>query len=118
MFRPLEQFIDDPGSLEHLELGAFGRADAGAVEHRDANHGGRDGIGDRVLAAGVALADDPAGLHAGDLVLSVGRQPVNDAQGIQRMLFSEAVGVGLPVTVLRNGAMVDVIAVPVELTDG
>jgi S1-C subfamily serine protease len=59
-----------------------------------------------------------AGLHAGDLVLSVGRQPVNDAQGIQRMLFAEAIGIGLPVTVLRNGAMVDVIAVPVELTDG
>ena len=59
-----------------------------------------------------------AGLHAGDLVLSVGRQPVNDAQGIQRMLFADAIGVGLPVTVLRNGAMVDVIAVPVELTEG
>jgi S1-C subfamily serine protease len=59
-----------------------------------------------------------AGLHAGDLVLSVGRQRVSDAQGIQRMLFAEAVGVGLPVTVLRNGAMVDVIAVPMELTDG
>jgi S1-C subfamily serine protease len=59
-----------------------------------------------------------AGLHAGDLVLSVGRQRVSDAQGIQRMLFAEAVGIGLPVTVLRNGAMVDVIAVPVELTEG
>jgi serine protease Do len=59
-----------------------------------------------------------AGLHAGDLVLSVGRERVNDAQGIQRMLFAEAIGVGLPVTVLRNGAMVDVIAVPVELTEG
>jgi S1-C subfamily serine protease len=58
-----------------------------------------------------------AGLHAGDLVLSVGRERVNDAQGIQRMLFAEAIGVGLPVTVLRGGAMVDVIAVPVELTE-
>jgi S1-C subfamily serine protease len=57
------------------------------------------------------------GLHAGDLVLSVGRERVSDAQGIQRMLFAEAIGVGLPVTVLRNGAMVDVIAVPVELTE-
>ena len=36
-------------------------------------------------------------------MLSVGRQPVSDAQGIQRMLFAEAIGVGLPVTVLRNG---------------
>jgi S1-C subfamily serine protease len=56
-----------------------------------------------------------AGLRAGDLVLDVGRQPVHDAQGIQRQLFGEAVGVPLPVTVLRNGAMVDVVAVPVEL---
>jgi S1-C subfamily serine protease len=56
-----------------------------------------------------------AGLRAGDLVLDVGRRPVHDAQGIQRQLFGEAVGVPLPVTVLRNGAMVDVVAVPTEL---
>ncbi|WP_219419067.1 S1C family serine protease [Pseudonocardia nigra] len=56
-----------------------------------------------------------AGLRAGDLVLDVGRRPVQDAQGIQRQLFGEAIGVPLSVTVLRNGAMVDVIAVPTEL---
>jgi serine protease Do len=56
-----------------------------------------------------------AGLRAGDLVLDVGRTPVQDAQGIQRQLFGEAIGVPLPVTVLRNGAMVDVVAVPTEL---
>src|SRR5918997_1075447 len=58
---------------------------------------------------------DRAGLHAGDLVLSAGRKPVTDAQGIQRQLFSEAIGITLPITVLRNGAMVDVITVPTEL---
>ncbi|WP_028934405.1 S1C family serine protease [Pseudonocardia spinosispora] len=57
-----------------------------------------------------------AGLRRGDLVLSVGRQPVQDAQGIQRMLFAESIGTSLPVTVLRNGAMVDVVAIPAELT--
>ncbi|GAB3003575.1 S1C family serine protease [Saccharothrix stipae] len=57
-----------------------------------------------------------AGLRDGDLVLSVARTPVNDAQGIQRQLFAEAIGLPLPVTVLRNGAMVDVIATPTELT--
>jgi serine protease Do len=56
-----------------------------------------------------------AGLRAGDLVLDVGRAPVENAQGIQRQLFGDAIGVPLPVTVLRNGAMVDVIAVPTEL---
>jgi serine protease Do len=58
---------------------------------------------------------DRAGLHTGDLVLSAGRKPVTDAQGIQRQLFSEAIGTTLPITVLRNGAMVDVITVPTEL---
>jgi len=61
---------------------------------------------------------DRAGLRAGDRVLSVGRASVRDAQGIQRMLFADAIGTRLPVTVLRNGAMVDVIALPVELTEG
>ncbi len=56
-----------------------------------------------------------AGLRAGDLVLDVGRVPVQDAGGIQRQLFEAAIGTPLPVTVLRNGAMVDVIAVPAEL---
>ncbi len=59
---------------------------------------------------------EKAGLRAGDLVLDVGRRPVRDAQGIQRQLFGEAIGTPLPVTVLRNGAMVDVIATPAELT--
>ena len=56
-----------------------------------------------------------AGLRRGDLVLDVGRHPVLNAQGIQKQLFGDAVGVPLPVTVLRNGAMVDVVAVPTEL---
>ncbi|MVU82645.1 PDZ domain-containing protein [Nocardia sp. ET3-3] len=57
-----------------------------------------------------------AGLRRGDLVLSIARTEIRDAQGIQRQLFADAIGRSLPVTVLRNGAMVDVIAVPVELT--
>jgi S1-C subfamily serine protease len=74
-------------------------------------------------AAGLRLAQvipggpaDRAGLHAGDLVLSVARNIVSDAQGIQRQLFDDAIGKPLPVTVLRNGAMVDVFATPTELT--
>ena len=79
-------------------------------------------VGKRTALRVVQVVDgspaDRAGLRAGDLVLNVGREPVSDAQGIQRLLFAEAIGLGLPVTVLRSGAMVDVIAVPVELTDG
>ena len=60
---------------------------------------------------------DRAGLKAGDLVLWAGRTPVASAQSLQRLLFAEAIGEPLPVTVVRNGAMVDVIAVPTELTE-
>lgn len=79
------------------------------------------GLGQRqgLRVAGV-IAGSPAGksgLKPGDLVLAVGRRPASGAESVQRPLFTEAIGVPLPVTVFRNGAMVDVIAVPVELTD-
>jgi S1-C subfamily serine protease len=61
---------------------------------------------------------DRSGLKAGDLVLEAGRSPVADAQSLQRLLFAEAIGTELPVTVYRRGAMVDVITVPTELTGG
>jgi len=61
---------------------------------------------------------DRAGLRKGDLVLTVAREQVTDAQGIQRKLFAEVIGTDLAVTVLRNGAMVDVYARPTELTVG
>jgi S1-C subfamily serine protease len=61
---------------------------------------------------------DRAGLKPGDLVLEAGRAPVAEAQSLQRLLFAEAIGTPLPVTVYRRGAMVDVITVPTELTGG
>src|SRR3954469_4350086 len=81
-----------------------------AVAHR---YGRRNGLRLAEVIGGSPAAQ--AGLRPGDLVLDVGRRPVEDAQGIQRQLFGEAIGVPLPVTVLRNGAMVDVVAVPTEL---
>ncbi|MFD2093919.1 S1C family serine protease [Blastococcus deserti] len=59
---------------------------------------------------------DRSGLKAGDLVLEAGRRPVADAQSLQRLLFADAIGRPLPMTVYRRGAMVDVITVPAELT--
>jgi S1-C subfamily serine protease len=61
---------------------------------------------------------DRAGLKSGDLVLEAGRRPVADAQSLQRLLFAEAIGRPLPMTVHRRGAMVDVITLPGELTGG
>ena len=61
---------------------------------------------------------DRSGLKPGDLVLEAGRRPVAEAQSLQRLLFADAIGRELPVTVYRRGAMVDVITVPTELTGG
>jgi S1-C subfamily serine protease len=56
-----------------------------------------------------------AGLRTGDLLLSAGGEPVQKAQDLQRLMFSEAIGQPLAITVMRNGALVDVIAEPSEL---
>ena len=57
-----------------------------------------------------------AGLKVNDLILTAARQPVHNAQGLQRLLFAEAIGRPLPVTVLRGSALVDVVADPDELS--
>ncbi|MGK5111724.1 MULTISPECIES: S1C family serine protease [unclassified Geodermatophilus] len=72
----------------------------------------------RVVDVVAGSPADRAGLKAGDLVLEAGRQPVAEAQSLQRLLFEDAIGRPLPVTVSRRGAMVDVITVPTELTGG
>jgi S1-C subfamily serine protease len=64
------------------------------------------------------VAGSPAassGLRAGDLVLAVAGAPLGDAQSLQRLLFEESIGERMEITVLRNGALVDAVAVPSEL---
>ncbi len=56
-----------------------------------------------------------AGLRAGDLLITAAGQPVQKAQDLQRLMFEEAIGRPLAITVMRNGALVDVIAEPSEL---
>ncbi|HTX86013.1 MAG TPA: trypsin-like peptidase domain-containing protein [Streptosporangiaceae bacterium] len=56
-----------------------------------------------------------AGLRPGDLLLTAGGRPVTRAQDLQKLMFSEAIGRPLAITVMRNGALVDVIAEPTEL---
>ncbi len=58
---------------------------------------------------------DRAGLRAGDLLLTVAGKPVAVSQDIQRLMFSDAIGQPLAITVMRNGALVDVIVEPTEL---
>lgn len=67
------------------------------------------------------VADSPAarsGLYAGDLLLAVGDRPVEDAQSLSRLMFADAIGERMQLTVLRGEALVDVIAVPAELANG
>ena len=58
---------------------------------------------------------DRAGLRAGDLLVTAAGQPVEKAQDLQRLMFAEAIGKPFAITVMRNGALVDVIAQPSEL---
>ena len=56
-----------------------------------------------------------SGLRAGDLILAVSGTPLGDAQSLQRQLFEDSIGARMEITVLRNGALVDAVAVPAEL---
>jgi S1-C subfamily serine protease len=57
-----------------------------------------------------------AGLLAGDLLLSAGGAPVTSAQALQKLMLADAIGRPLTLTAMRNEALVDVIAVPTELS--
>jgi S1-C subfamily serine protease len=70
------------------------------------------------LRVAQVMPDGPAaraGLRPGDLLLSAGGAPVTRSQDLQKLMFSEAIGRPLAITVMRNGALVDVIAEPSEL---
>jgi len=58
-----------------------------------------------------------SGLRVGDIVVAVAGGPIASATDLQRAMVEEAIGRRLEITVWRNGALVDVIAVPRELTD-
>jgi S1-C subfamily serine protease len=58
-----------------------------------------------------------AGVRVGDIVVAVSGQPVLTTTALQQRMVEDAIGIRLEITVWRNGALVDVIAVPRELTD-
>ena len=73
------------------------------------SHGREPGTGPASPGAGLWI------LRAGDLLLTAAGQPVEKAQDLQRLMFADAIGKPFAITVMRNGALVDVIAQPSEL---
>ncbi|HET8659027.1 MAG TPA: trypsin-like peptidase domain-containing protein [Micromonosporaceae bacterium] len=57
-----------------------------------------------------------AGIYLGDVIVSAGGRPVENVQALLRLMLGPAIGTRLPITVLRRGAFVDVVAVPTELS--
>jgi S1-C subfamily serine protease len=76
--------------------------------------GGRS-TGLRVASVVPGGPADRAGLRAGDLLLTADGHEVATAQDLQRLMFAEAIGRRLAITVMRNGALVDVFAEPSEM---
>jgi S1-C subfamily serine protease len=74
--------------------------------------GRRTGLGVAEVIAHAPAAR--AGLLPGDIIVAAGSSPVSDAQDLQRLMLAEAIDQPLPVTVLRSGAMVDLVARPAE----
>ena len=58
-----------------------------------------------------------AGLRAGDILVAVGGTPLGSSTELQRRMVEDAIGRRVEITVWRNGALVDVIAVPRELSE-
>ncbi|GLH98020.1 S1C family serine protease [Phytohabitans aurantiacus] len=56
-----------------------------------------------------------AGIYLGDVIISAGGRPVSNVQALQRLMLGPAIGTRMPVTLLRRGALVDVVTVPAEL---
>jgi S1-C subfamily serine protease len=66
------------------------------------------------------VADSPAataGLRDGDILVAIDGRPVATSTDIQALMVEGSIGRRVEVTVWRNGALVDVIAVPRELAD-
>lgn len=56
-----------------------------------------------------------AGIYLGDVILTANGQPIQSVQALLRLMLGPAIGSRMPITVLRQGALVDVIVIPAEL---
>ncbi|MGX9900436.1 PDZ domain-containing protein [Arthrobacter sp. SA17] len=66
------------------------------------------------------LPDSPAeraGVQPADVLLTVGKKSVSNAESLQKLMFAEAIGAPLDLVVLRDGREQHLVAVPEEMTD-
>jgi S1-C subfamily serine protease len=77
--------------------------------------GRREGL--RVAQVIAGSPADSAGLRSGDIVVAVAGTSLGSSTELQRRMVEDAIGRRVEITVWRNGALVDVIAVPRELTE-
>src|ERR687893_1527859 len=75
--------------------------------------GRREGL--RIAQVIAGSPAEAAGLRAGDVVVAVAGEPIPSTTVLQRRMVEDAIGQRVEITVWRNGALVDVIAVPREL---
>ena len=59
---------------------------------------------------------EQAGLRVGDVLIAVDGASIASSTGLQRLMVEDAIGRRLEITVWRNGALVDVVVFPRELT--
>ncbi|NKX53992.1 PDZ domain-containing protein [Arthrobacter sp. E918] len=71
----------------------------------------------RVVEVIAGSPADDAGLRPGDLVLRAGGRPVSRAGDLQQLLFADVIGAPFPLAALRSGVVLDLVAVPQEMTE-
>ena len=75
-------------------------------------------VGLQIAAVTPASPAEQAGLRAGDVVVELDGQQVVTTTAVQRLMVDDAIDRRIEITVWRNGALVDVVAVPRELDAG